>query len=145
MPQPSDQQPKTLKEIAAATRYPIDAFQFVRRGLDFTVRRCHEHPEMLAEGERHVSGNQLSLGLRDFAIEQYGLLAGLMLRRWRITGTEDFGQIVFSMVNGGMMQASPSDSLDDFRDGFDFAEAFNGIEIPVDQIPLDDPLYKVTP
>ena len=137
-------QHKSLKEIAAATRYPVDAFHFVRRGLDYTVHRCHKNPEALPEGERHVSGRQLSGGLRDYAIEQYGLLAGLMLKRWRIVSTDDFGQIVFSMVNGGLMQASPSDSLDDFADGFDFAQAFSNVRINVDQVPIEDPAHKPT-
>ncbi len=133
---------KSLKQIAQATRYPLDAFHFVRRGLDYTVHRCHRHPEQLNEGERHVSGRQLCEGLREYAIDQYGLLADLMLRRWRITRTEDFGQIVFSMVNGGLMQASPHDTLDDFADGFDFDEVFGQVPIRVDRVPLEDPVHK---
>ena len=142
----SDQpeQHKSLAEIAVTTRYPLDAFHFVRRGLDYTVHRCHKNPEELPEGQRHVSGRQLSEGLRDYAIEQYGLLAGMMLKRWRICRTEDFGQIVFSMVNGGLMQASPSDSLDDFADGFDFAGTFSDVRIAVDHIPIEDPAHKST-
>lgn len=129
---------KPLHEIAAGTRYPLDAFQFVRRGLDFTVHRCHEKPEQLSEAERHVSGEQLCTGLRDFALEQYGRLARTVLGRWRINATEDFGQIVFAMVEGGMMQTTERDTLRDFENVFSFDESFDP-PIPVDQVPLDDP------
>ncbi len=129
-------EPKSLQEIAARTRYPMDAFHFIRRGLDYTVHRAHEHPEQLPEEQRHVSGRQLSEGLRDFAVEQYGLLARTVLQRWRITRTTDFGQIVFSMVEGGLMQATEHDSVRDFDGVFDFDEAF-GVTIPLNRVPRE--------
>lgn len=130
------EQPQTLQEIARATRYPLDAFHFVRRGLDHTVRNIHPNPEELTERERHVSGRQLSEGLRDFAIEQYGGLAQMILHRWRIRRTEDFGRIVFAMVEGGLMQATESDTIRDFDAVFDFDEAFNA-PIPLDRVPME--------
>lgn len=129
-------QPQTLHEIARSTRYPLDAFHFIRRGLDHTVRHIHANPEELTERERHVSGRQLSEGLRDFAIEQYGGLALMILRRWRIRRTEDFGRIVFAMVDGGLMQATEGDSIRDFDAVFDFDDAFN-IPIPLDHVPVE--------
>lgn len=132
----SNAEPKSLQEVAAQTRYPMDAFHFIRRGLDFTVTRAHAHPEQVPEEQRHVSGRQLSEGLRDFAVEQYGLLARTVLQRWRITRTADFGQIVFSMVEGGLMQATEHDSARDFDGVFDFAEAF-GFDIPLNRIPRE--------
>ena len=127
---------KTLLEIAAATRYPIDAFQFVRRGLDFTVHRIHANPEQLPDAQRHVSGQQLSSGLRDFAVHQYGDMARIVLRRWNITRTEDFGRIVFAMVEGGLMQATEGDSIHDFDAVFDFTEAFE-YPIPMERVPAE--------
>ena len=124
---------KALHDITAATRYPVDAFNFVRRGLDFTVHRVHANPEQLPEEQRHVSGRQLSEGLRDYAVEQYGLLARTVLGRWRICRTGDFGQIVFAMVEGGLMQATPGDSVRDFDAVFDFDEAFDS-RIPLDRV-----------
>jgi uncharacterized repeat protein (TIGR04138 family) len=126
-----------LAEIARATRYPLDAFHFVRRGLDHTVTRIHKDPAKLSEQDRHVSGQQLCQGLRQFALEEYGHLAKMMLNRWNIYRTDDFGQIVFAMVNGGLMQATERDSIDDFVDGFDFDEGLCW-SIPVDQVPLED-------
>ncbi|MEM9881752.1 MAG: Minf_1886 family protein [Planctomycetota bacterium] len=119
-----------LAEAVKSTRYPLDAFVFVQRGLDFTVRRAHGDlpddydPDDDEQPSRHVTGRMLCEGLRDFALEQYGLLAATVLRRWRVTGCEDFGEIVFAMVESGMMHKTDDDSLDDFRGVFSFREAF---------------------
>ena len=128
--------PKPLKEIAQDTPYPIDAYQFVRRGLEYTVQHIHEHPELLDEEERHVDGAQLTLGLIDFAVAQYGKLARMVLQRWNITRSEDFGQIVFAMVNGGIMQATEQDSIEDFDQVIEFSQAFRN-DIPVDRVPVE--------
>ncbi len=119
-----------LTQAVTSTKYPLDAFVFVQRALDFTVRRAHGEFDDTADmpederPSRHVSGRELCLGVRDFAIQQYGMLAGTVLRRWRITRSDDFGQIVFAMVDAGMMHKTEQDSLDDFADVFSFREAF---------------------
>lgn len=130
------EEPLSLKQIVAATKYPLDAFHFVRRGLDYTVHQVHVNPDAMGEAERHVDGRQLCEGLRDYAVAQYGQLACTVLRRWRITRTEDFGQIVFAMVNGGLMQAQDDDDVSDFDDLFEFGPAFS-VTIPVDHVPTD--------
>jgi uncharacterized repeat protein (TIGR04138 family) len=108
----------------AAGPYPIEAFSFVREGLTFTAEQMHEHPEALAERDRHITGQQLCLGLRDFAIERYGLLAPVVLRHWHVLRTEDFGRIVFAMIQEGLMSRTDEDSVEDFRAVYDFDEAF---------------------
>lgn len=133
-----EQTPRPLQDIAEETRYPIAAFHFVRRGLDYTVHLLHEDPQSLDEAQRHVSGQQLCEGLRDFALEQYGQLALTVLNNWNIRRTEDFGQIVFAMVNGGLMQATENDSPTDFDNCFDFDGAF-AAEVSADQLAPEDP------
>ena len=105
--------------------YPLEAFNFVREGLSYTMHRLHENIDELDELERHVNGQQLCLGLRDFAIEQYGLLAPVVLNHWSIIRTDDFGRIVFAMIDAGLMSSSDRDKLDDFRAVYDFNEAFS--------------------
>ena len=126
--------PKSLKQIAQETGYAIDAFWFVQRGLAFTVKRIHgEEPARVLADEyddpdtisRHVTGQQLCLGLRDYARREYGLLARNVLARWRIHRSEDFGRIVFAMVDGGLMHKTKDDTIDDFIDVFNFDEAFS--------------------
>ncbi len=124
-----------LAQAVKSTRYPLDAFIFVQRGLDFTVRREHGEPaddydpSDPDQPSRHVTGQQLCLGLRDFAIQQYGLLAGTVLRRWRVTRCEDFGYIVFAMVDAGMMHKTDVDTIEDFTNAFSFREAFGGTPV----------------
>lgn len=116
---------KDLVTLSRSTKYPLDAFAFVQRGLDYTVKRLHGEQKPGGDSTtRHVTGRDLCMGLRDFATEQYGLLARTVLRRWNIQGTEDFGNIVFAMVDAGMMHKTEEDSLDDFIGVYDFAVAF---------------------
>lgn len=106
--------------------FPPEAFLFVQEGLRATVERLFDstgdEPEL--EAGRHVTGQQLCMGLRSYAIEQYGLLARAVLAHWNIRRTEDFGRIVFALVDAGLMRKTETDSLDDFYAVFDFDEAF---------------------
>lgn len=121
----SDTMAMDLPVVARSTKYPLDAFIFVQRGLDFTVRRIHGEPQASDEvGSRHVSGQELCLGLRDYAIQQYGMMARTVLRRWNILSSEDFGHIVFAMVDAGLMHKTDEDTIRDFVGVYDFAEAF---------------------
>ncbi len=120
-----------ILNVAQKSKYPIDAFIFVQRGLEFTVRRVHGKPtreKHLTEEhrrQRHVDGQTLCFGLRDYAIQQYGLLAKTVLKRWKITECVDFGHIVFEMIDAGLMYKTAEDSLDDFTEVFDFTSAFS--------------------
>lgn len=112
-------------QVSRNTRYPLEAFVFVQRGLEFTVRRLHGAPDERTETtSHHVTGHDLCTGLRDYAIQEYGLLARMVLRRWNITSSEDFGQIVFAMVDAKLLAKTDEDSIEDFRDIFDFEHAF---------------------
>ncbi len=124
---------KTIVDVARQSPYAPEAFDFVREGLAETVQRVHpaESGEELPEGQRHVSGQDLARGLRDLAIGKYGIMAGAVLAHWNIHTTMDFGKIVFAMVEGGMMHKTPEDSVEDFRDVFDFDEAFTAPRRPL--------------
>ncbi len=119
---------KEFLKVVRSTRYPLDAFLFIQRGLDFTVRRIHgeqaESGDEQGAPSRHVTGHQLCMGLRDYAIKQYGLMAKPVLNRWNIHCCEDFGQMVFALVNAGLMHKTEDDSVEDFVGVFDFDEAF---------------------
>lgn len=111
--------------------FPPEAFEFVRRGLQHTVEVLHGAPEaaLIQDEGRHVTGQQLCLGLRDYALRQYGLLARTVLERWGIRRTDDFGKIVFAMIEAGLMRKTEEDTIDDFRAVYDFGEAFAAVEI----------------
>ena len=109
-----------LKESAGA--YPPSAFTFVQEGLRYTVERLREHDS--DEDERHVSGQELCMGLRDYALNQYGPLARTVLDSWNVKRTEDFGRMVFAMVDAKLLRKTEEDNLADFEGVYDFDEAF---------------------
>ncbi|MCC5831312.1 MAG: hypothetical protein JJU36_17880 [Phycisphaeraceae bacterium] len=115
-----------LGSIAGKLNIAPQAFLFLERGLEHTVRAHHgdADPSQPAES-RHVSGRQLCWGLRDFALQEYGLLARTVLKRWNIRNTRDFGRMVFALIEAGRLQKTDEDRLSDFEDVFDFATAFN--------------------
>ena len=127
--QKQQQQMEWRAILEKAGPYPIEAFNFVREGLGYTAQRIHEDLEAVPETERHVSGQQLCLGLRDYAIERYGLLAPTVMSHWHVSRTDDFGRIVFAMIEAGLMTKTPDDTLDDFRGVYDFGEAFGNDEL----------------
>lgn len=74
--------------------------------------------------DRHVDGAQLCQTLKSIAVERWGMLAPMVLAEWNITSTLDFGRLVIHMVERGMLSSKPEDSVEDFRDVYDFKDAF---------------------
>jgi uncharacterized repeat protein (TIGR04138 family) len=102
--------------------YPLEAYDFVRHGLDYTVKKVHGADEKAGQS-RHVSGQQLCEGLRIYAQRQWGYMARMVLQRWNITSTLDFGRIVFSMVEHQMLSTTEQDTIEDFRHVYDFRKS----------------------
>jgi uncharacterized repeat protein (TIGR04138 family) len=123
-------QEKSLQEVVdEVDRYPIEAFVFLQQGLGFAVNRIHG--ELKDDGgdamvSRHITGQQLCDGLREYALHQWGMLARVVLARWRINSTLDFGRIVFALIAAGHMQKTETDTIEDFRNVYDFKTAFDG-------------------
>jgi uncharacterized repeat protein (TIGR04138 family) len=103
-------------------RYAPEAFQFLYESLDGAVKLAGRET---AEGaERHVTGQELLAGMRAHALELFGPLAGHVWRAWGVRKTIDWGHIVFLLVEEGLLNRQETDSIDDFKDGFDFDAAF---------------------
>jgi uncharacterized repeat protein (TIGR04138 family) len=114
---------KLLQEVVDEVGiYPPEAYLFVQQGLAFTVQRIHAKVSD-PKASRHVSGRDLCEGLRELALQQWGLLARVVLTKWNITSTLDFGRLVFAMVRYDLMQKTDQDSLDDFKGVYDFRTA----------------------
>lgn len=120
---------QTMRRIAGP--FPREAFQFVRDGLAHTVEMVHGEGQTGESNDesKHIGGQQLCLGLRDYAIERYGRLARLVLEHWGLRSTDDFGRIVFGMVEVGLLRKTEEDSIEDFRGVFDFDEAFDPAQL----------------
>lgn len=103
-------------------RFEPGAYHFVRQGLDHTIKTLEEkEPERESS---HVSGQELLEGIRQYALEQYGPMALTLFEHWGVQCCEDFGEIVFQLVDQGVLGKTESDRLEDFADGYDFAKAF---------------------
>ncbi len=107
------------------SRYSLQAYYFVFEALDFTVNKLGKNPGSSKETERHVTGQQLLEGIKEFAVEQFGYMARPALEIWGIKRCEDFGEIVFNLVEGGLMGKTNTDTKDDFKGCYDFKTAFD--------------------
>jgi len=94
------------------------AYVFVLAALEFAQTKL--------TARRHLTGGELAWACRDFALEQFGMLAATVLAHWGIHATEDFGQIVFLLIDVGLLARQPTDRLEDFERVYDFAEVFKG-------------------
>jgi uncharacterized repeat protein (TIGR04138 family) len=111
-----------LSEIVAADpRYAEEAYLFVREALDFTIKMLNKPKEGPA---RHVRGEELLDGLRQYALQEFGPLARTVLNAWGIHRCVDFGHMVFNLVQHGVLGKTDEDRLEDFAGGYDFDEAF---------------------
>lgn len=101
---------------ARGGHYNERSYLFVLAAIEYLQTRL--------EARRHVSGAELAWACRDFAQEQFGLLAPHVLRHWGVTRTEDFGRIVFTLVEVGLLVTQPGDHEADFEAVYAFADAF---------------------
>lgn len=109
--------------VKTDTRYPVEAYLFIFEALRYTLDSIGE--------QRHVDGGELCHGIRDKALECFGPLAGCVFRQWGISGTEDFGHIVFNLIEVELMSKTDSDRIEDFVDVFDLEEACTNLELEV--------------
>jgi len=105
-------------------RFDRKAYDFVRSGLDHTVKELRKKDAGRAERSRHVSGPELLEGLRGYALDQFGPLAKIVLNAWRIQRCRDFGEIVFNLIEYNVFSKTENDQREDFSDTFDFDDAF---------------------
>jgi uncharacterized repeat protein (TIGR04138 family) len=98
-------------------RYDERAYLFVLAALEFCQQRLPER--------RHLTGRELAHGCRDLALARYGVLARTVLEHWGVRDSSDIGEIVFTLVDLGMLMSQPNDTKDDFVGVFDFHDAFD--------------------
>ena len=104
-------------------RYTAEAYQFTFEALDFTMMRSGRHRRK--GPERHLTVNELLDGVRDYAISQYGPLARVVLETIGIYSTEDVGEVVFNLVDQGLLNKQDDDDRAQFEGVFTFREAFD--------------------
>jgi len=114
--------------LAKDPRFKPEAYVFVNDALGHTWSRL--------DHRRHVTGRELCEGARDFALKIYGRMAKAVLNSWGIHTTDDFGTIVYNMIDAELMSKTDEDRIEDFHAIYDFDDAFvrsydiSGPEIP---------------
>lgn len=98
-------------------RYDERAYLWVLAALEFCQQRLPER--------RHLTGRELAEGCRDLALQRYGVLAREVLEHWGVKESLDIGEIVFALVDVGLLMSQPNDTKADFIDAFDFRAAFD--------------------
>lgn len=116
MDKPEEILNKIQKLIDRDYGYKFEAYSFVLAALHYTM--------MSLTNPRHITGQEFCDGLRRYAIDQFGPLARTVLEYWGIHKTVDFGKIVFALVEVGLMRKTEEDTLEDFRNVYDFDSAF---------------------
>src|SRR5262245_13515313 len=120
---------EAIDQIAAQDRrYHREAYFFLREALDHTQKMIARAPKK--NEVRHVSGQELLKGIREYALQQFGPMTLTVLEEWGIKGCMDFGEIVFNMVETKLLAKTEQDSREDFRNGYDFHDAFRKPFLP---------------
>lgn len=128
-----------LEAIAQDDRYPIDAYQFVREAVayaddneelgEYTYELSPSEDARSASQERHLTGQQLCEAIRLYAINQFGYMARIVLKNWGVMETSAFGDIVYNMIDVGIMKKSPLDHRNHFDGVYTFDVFDVGFEI----------------
>lgn len=107
--------------VTSDPRYQREAYIFLRDALDFTTKQ-----QKKAKGTtvRHVSGPELLEGVRQYALKEFGPMVITVFDSWGIRATEDVGYMVFNLINAGIFGKTDEDSINDFKNIYDFQEAF---------------------
>jgi len=133
---------EALEQILAKDqRYHRDAYFFIREALDHTQRQAAKTSK---EKVRHVSGQELLEGIRAYALEQYGPMTKTVLNEWGVQRCEDFGELVFNMVENNLLAKTKEDSRDDFKGGYTFENAFVHPFVPAAKLKKTEPKPEST-
>jgi uncharacterized repeat protein (TIGR04138 family) len=123
---PANTEDDIKKIVAADPRYPYDAYVFVQEALKHTQHALGRNKT----DQKHVGGKELLEGIRLYALKNFGPMVPTMLEEWGIHSCEDFGVIVFNMIEHKVASKTESDSVNDFKGGYDFHDAFRKPFLP---------------
>ena len=107
--------------VANDPRYQRDGYIFLRDALDFTTK---QQKKIKGVTVRHVSGPELLDGVRRYALKEFGPMVTTVLDSWGIRSCEDIGNMVFNLIGAGVFGKTEEDSIEDFKNVYDFEEAF---------------------
>ena len=130
--------------VASDPRYQRDAYVFLRDALDFTTK---QQKKIKGVSVRHVTGPELLDGVRRYALKEFGPMVMTVFDNWGVRSCEDIVNIVFNLIGAGVFGKTEEDSIEDFKNVYDFDEVFvkpfapekPAIAKPLKQLPAPKP------
>lgn len=116
--------------------YDREAYLFLRDALEFSVEKLKKSK---GEGSRHVNASQLLDGVREHALQQFGPMVPTVFEFWGVRSCEDIGHMVYHLIEVGIFGKTQEDTLDDFRQGYDFHAAFVQPFLSSEEVPAPSP------
>ena len=107
--------------VGSDPRYQRDGYIFLRDSLDFTTK---QQKKIKGVSVRHVTGPELLDGVRQYALKEFGPMVMTVFDSWGIRSCEDIGHMVFNLIGAGVFGKTEQDSIEDFKNVYDFKEAF---------------------
>ncbi len=115
--------PNLAELVRRDPRYAYEAYEFVFAALAHTQkllgRSVPDEPGAEPGPDHHVTGPELLEGARDLALREFGLMARTVFHLWGIDRTDDFGEIIFNLVDANLMSKTPTDTRQDFHNVYD--------------------------
>ncbi len=121
-------------------RYRLNAYYYVLETLDFARSQlgmgcsAGQLPSRQRPGDeekdepdsnlQHITGAELCEAIRIRARWMFGYMAKTVFNQWGVYTTDDFGEIIFNMVDAGKVRTAPGDKKEDFAGIYDFQKAF---------------------
>ena len=136
----STHRPGLIEVVRRDPRYALEAYEFVFEALDYTAHALGRPTADPAAGEEagpehHLTGRELVEGIRDLALREFGRMARVVFHLWGVDRTDDFGEIVFNLIDAGMLNKTETDQRGDFQGLFDLDDALlNHYRISLDGV-----------
>lgn len=127
---PEEIQSKIANIVRSEPRFAEEAYTFVANAVTFSVNRLPAY--------RHVSAMELLRGIRDYAREEFGVLACEVLYEWGIRSASDVGRIVYLLIGSGLLSASKDDAPEDFDIEFKLSDPPPSSDAPTGKPPTID-------
>ena len=99
-----------LRKLAKETSINVAAFEFIHIAIQHATG-----------GEReHISAARLLDSIKFCGHKAFGFLAKTVFNQWGIHTTDDWGTVVWALVESGIWGKEPDDERSDFNDLWDF-------------------------
>jgi uncharacterized repeat protein (TIGR04138 family) len=98
-------------------RYHPEAYEFVMEALS--------HSQKKFKKLKHVTGTELLEGIKGLLLKKFGPMTLTVLTHWGVKKTDDFGNIVFNLVEHKILSKDDQDHYESFKNAYDFEEVFN--------------------